>query len=328
MNIETKEYGTIIDLAREWTRRYAAGHESIDKARRNDINWLCEWLIRRDLVLLDANEFSDSLLRRMMADRLSSAKPATVRRWFATIRVFSAHLKERHPYWMNPCRMVKAPSSTLPRPEWHTHAEESLLRSAMVGTGAFAKMRNRLILELGLSLGLRRREIPALRVRQVDLNAAVLREVRGKGRKFVTIALPRDLVEMLSIYLPLRCAELAKEGYDDSPSLPLFLAFKGRVGSPADDLTISTETIYRIARDIGDAVGVADARPHRWRHTAIRRCWEATKDIIVTREFARHANIEQTSRYCMADEDEVVSAVEKMRLLRKAKGETNNGNET
>ncbi len=137
--------------------------------------------------------------------------------------------------------------------------------------------RDRAILRLLYDLALRRGEVVALDVADVDLAAAAVM-VQGKGR---TGKEPRTLAPQTAAALR---AYLDKRGTEPGP---LFVnvdrAGKGR--------RLTGRAVAYIVGALGTAVGIR-ARPHGLRHAAITRALELLHgDLSKARRFSRHADV-------------------------------------
>ena len=138
--------------------------------------------------------------------------------------------------------------------------------------------RDRAILRLLFDLALRREEVAALDVQDLDLEAGTI-AVMGKGRtQKVSLTLPPETVEAIQAWLEVR-------GVDPGP---LFVSLhRGRKG-----ITRLTGTsIYRMIRSLGDQVGIK-ARPHGLRHAAITAALDLTDgNVRMVQRFSRHRDI-------------------------------------
>jgi site-specific recombinase XerD len=138
----------------------------------------------------------------------ASCAPATVARRLAAVRAFSKFLRGQGYRLDNPAESVEAPrvSPELQRrPFLEAPEVRALIRAATTGPRAPRAIRNRTILALLASVGLRRAELLELRVGDVDLAGRTILVRHGKGdrprRLDVTAAIAGDL-EQLAEGLP------------------------------------------------------------------------------------------------------------------------------
>jgi integrase/recombinase XerC len=145
--------------------------------------------------------------------------------------------------------------------------------------------RDTAILQLAFGLALRRAEIAALNVGDVDLESGRLMIV-GKGRAEPTpLTLTEELKEALGDWLRYRRAS--------SDTDPLFVS----VSRAGKDGRLTGDGIYKIVKGYGDRVG-ARARPHGIRHSAITEALSRVGgDFRKVRAFSRHSSINIVAVY-------------------------------
>jgi integrase/recombinase XerC len=142
------------------------------------------------------------------------------------------------------------------------------------------------IVLLAFGLGLRRAEIAALDIGDIDLQAKTLM-ILGKGkadRRPVT--LPDEVCSALDEWLKFRrCSD---------PAAPLFTS----VSRSSAKGRLTGDGIYKLIKDdLGDKAGVR-ARPHGLRHTAITAALDAFNgDFRRVRAFSRHSSLDIIRRY-------------------------------
>jgi integrase/recombinase XerC len=151
--------------------------------------------------------------------------------------------------------------------------------------------RARLIVTLMLWLGLRRGEVPALRVDDVDRHGGTLR-VRGKGGHERLLPLPPAVTAALDAYL----AEHPPPG----PRAPLVRSYQHPGGG------ITPARIYQIVSGAMTAAGVhlapRDGRtPHALRHTAATDTLRAGATLADVQALLGHSSIATTAVYLKAD---------------------------
>ncbi|GAB4464584.1 MAG: tyrosine-type recombinase/integrase [Armatimonadaceae bacterium] len=147
--------------------------------------------------------------------------------------------------------------------------------------------RDRAILHLLYDLGLRRGEVVALDIGDVELAQSRIR-VRGKGRREKTpLSLPTPTLVAMTDWLAVRGNEPG----------PLFTNFdRARKG----DGRLSADHVYRIVRKAGEQIGVK-TRPHGLRHTAITEACKAAQGAGIGLEevldFSRHKSVQVLMLY-------------------------------
>ncbi len=151
------------------------------------------------------------------------------------------------------------------------------------GTRADAKgTRDTAILRLLFDLGLRRAEVVALDVSDVDLASGTVM-VLGKGRTDKDrLSLPEPTATALRAWLVIR----------GSGPGPLFRNVdRARKGE-----RLTGTSIHRIVRALGAAEGLT-VRPHGLRHAAITAALDLTGDLRAVQRFSRHRDVRTLTIY-------------------------------
>lgn len=161
---------------------------------------------------------------------------------------------------------------------------ESLLAgcSSRAPTG----IRNRALLLTLYRCGLRISEALALKPKDVDVDAATLVVLHGKGDRSRQLAFDASVVDAMARWLDARKAL----GYNGRGSTPLFCTLKGR--------PVSAVYVRQMLSRLAVRAGIDKAvRPHGLRHTfAAELCREGVP-LNVIQQALGHSNAATTSRY-------------------------------
>jgi site-specific recombinase XerD len=144
------------------------------------------------------------------------------------------------------------------------------------GDGALA-LRNRALVELVYSAGLRSAEAVGLDLGDVDFEQEHVR-VRGKGGKERVVPLGEEAAWWVAHYLERARPELVSA----PPSTALFLSVRGR--------RLDTSTLRRIS-----------PHPHRLRHAFATHLLEGGADLRTIQELLGHASLSTTQVYSHVD---------------------------
>jgi len=148
-------------------------------------------------------------------------------------------------------------------------------------------LRDRALLELLYSTGIRLMELVSLNLSALDLLGEVIR-VRGKGKKERILPLGSKALEALAAYLPRR-KELLGKG-DRYSSNGLFLNYKGG--------RISGRSVRRIVNHYLEQVSQEEhLSPHILRHTFATHMLDAGADLRAVKELLGHASLSSTQIY-------------------------------
>lgn len=288
------------------------------EAKNADIRQLEAYMRSKKRLDIYLTELNKADLEGFVQQQATKYKPATVNRRISSVRDFCAFAAEQFPEWHNPSSKLRPVRLPDPAPDWFTVAEQEALRTAAGATfdNEYDNARARVILELGMSLGLRCFEISEIAIGSVNLEKNYLENFRRKASRYSSKPIPKLLRDAIEAYLPLRERELTRrcKGYartseQNKARLPLLLSFYNADLSWAPSFALDKTSIRRIIKQIGAAAGVKDCRTHRMRHTFCRRMQEKTNKIELTAQLADHQNIATTRRYITASREEIEEAL-------------------
>src|SRR5262249_14595416 len=145
-------------------------------------------------------------------------------------------------------------------------------------------LRDRAILELLYSSGLRVRELTGLDWESVDTDAGLVR-VLGKGRKERVVPVGRPALRALAAYR----AALAVDGA---------AVARGAVSRNARGGRLTARSVARLTeRHVAHSGTLAKATPHALRHTFATHLLGAGADLRAIQELLGHASLSTTQRY-------------------------------
>jgi site-specific recombinase XerD len=246
--------------------------ERTRRAYRFDVQEFCAWLERRGTRLEDVDvralsEYAAELGRA----RPRKLAPATIGRKLAAVRAFLRHSlgPERVPdASFAPRRPLRLPDA--PRP----HEIDDEL-DAFAGDEPLA-LRNRALVELVYSAGLRSQEAIDLDLADVDFDQELV-HVRGKGGKERVVPLGEEASHAVAVYLRESRPQLAR-GAENA----LFLSARGR--------RLDTSTLRRLL-----------PHPHRLRHAFATHLLEGGADLRTIQELLGHSSLSTTQMYSHVD---------------------------
>lgn len=227
---------------------------------------------------------------RRFAAGLSSAgaEPATVARKLASIRGLYGFLVRTERVGQNPAELVSSPKrgEGLPKVLSSEQVRELLER---IPARTPLELRDRAMLELAYSCGLRCEEIVNLDDGSVDFETQQLR-VLGKGSKERVLPFGDPARQALERYLQRGRHALA----GDPRERALFLSKSGRRLSNSD----ITRRLGLWTREAAMAAGVS---PHALRHSFATHLLEGGADLRTIQELLGHASISTTQVYTRVD---------------------------
>ncbi|MBD8874540.1 tyrosine recombinase XerC [Rhodanobacter sp. DHB23] len=259
--------------------RQASPH-TVDGYRR-DLAKLTAWMEAQGIAGFDALE--PNRLRQFVATQhRAGLSPKSLQRLLSSCRSLFRQLTREGALAHDPLAGVRGPKVHRKLPVVLDVDEASTLVEAG-GDGALAP-RDRAMLELFYSSGLRLSELVGLRWGDLDLDGGEVR-VLGKGRKMRIVPVGRHAVAAL---------RALGETTGKAPESPVF---RGRGGA-----AINPRTVQVRLRKLALANGFAKhVHPHLLRHTFASHMLESSGDLRAVQELLGHADIATTQIYTHLD---------------------------
>jgi integrase/recombinase XerC len=211
----------------------------------------------------------------------------TMSRKVTALRIFFKYLMREGVLKANPAEMLQTPRTEKYIPTFLSIDE--MLK--LIGTGSGtdeAALRDRAIIELFYSSGVRLSELTDLNVGDIDFSKGLMK-VRGKGRKERIIPVGDPALKALREYLGARNVG-STECKFNGPGDPVFINKK--------DLRLSTRTVERILDRVVLMSGLSKKiSPHALRHTFATHMLEAGADLRAIQELLGHESLSTTQRY-------------------------------
>jgi site-specific recombinase XerD len=240
---------------------------------RFDIDEFTRWLGNRDLESVDIRVLVDYVgylgTARGGRGRLA---PATINRKLTAVRAFLRHA-------LGPARVPDArlaPKRPRRLPDAPKAREVDDVLSSLEGDGALA-LRNRALVELVYSAGLRSAEAVGLDLGDVDFEQELVHVREGKGAKDRVVPLGEEAAAWVARYLRDARPELSAGACD-----ALFLSAHGK--------RLDTSTLRRLV-----------PHPHRLRHAFATHLLEGGADLRTIQELLGHSSLSTTQMYSHVD---------------------------
>jgi integrase/recombinase XerD len=205
-------------------------------------------------------------------------------RKLAAVRMLFRHLQRQGRRADDPAALLSGPKFRRKLPQTLTTGEMERLLAAPAGGDAYA-VRDRAMLELFYSSGLRISELCGLTLQQVDLDNGFVR-VFGKGAKERVVPLGAKARDAMQAYLVSARPRLVKPRTGSE----LFLSERGKA--------ISRKTLWVIVKKTAQRAGIEKAvKPHLLRHSFATHLLGGGADLRAIQEMLGHASIGTTQIY-------------------------------
>ena len=227
-------------------------------------------------------------------------KRSTIGRKLATIKSFFKFLVKKDMVDRNPAETVSSPKieSRLPRT---LSVDEAFSLMEAPGLKTPLDKRNRAILEVFYSTGIRVGELVGLDLDTIDLESGVLK-VMGKGKKERIVPLGSKAIDALREYLYSGREPLAKG--DPLQKKAIFLnARGGRLSSRSVERVV--DKYIKIAR-VNKSLS-----PHSIRHSFATHMLESGADLRAIQEMLGHASLSTTQKYTHISVDMLMKVYDK-----------------
>jgi integrase/recombinase XerC/integrase/recombinase XerD len=218
----------------------------------------------------------------------AGAAPATVARKLAAVRGLFDFLVRSERVGQNPADLVSSPKREQKLPRVLSGEQVRMLLEKIPARTPL-ELRDRALLELAYSCGLRCEEIVNLDTASIDFDAEQLR-VLGKGSKERILPVGEPAQRALRRYL-----ERARHALAADPREPaLFLSKSGRRLS-------SSDVTRRLGLWVREAALSGGVSPHALRHSFATHLLEGGADLRTIQELLGHASISTTQIYTRVD---------------------------
>lgn len=252
------------------------------QAYRQDLSRCCDFLAQRQIS--DWNTVDTPLLRLYVSSRHQSGLSGrSVQRELSALRSLYRYLLRERRCQHNPALDLRAPKA--PRKLPRTLDADLAAQLLNHDSDDWLDLRDRAMLELFYSSGLRLSELASLNLPQLDLTEGEVR-VTGKGNKTRVLPVGRMAREALRRWLKVR--PLVSD-----PLQPAFVSQQGRrLTARAIQLRVRRYGIEQIGQHL---------HPHMLRHSFASHLLESSGDLRAVQELLGHADISTTQIYTHLD---------------------------
>lgn len=257
-------------------------------------------------IFLEENNFSsnpshikESTLKKFVYKISKEIKPSSQARIISGIKRFFDFLILENILNENPLENIETPKIGSKLPTTLTVKEIDKLIDS-IDIKSKNKIRNKAIIEILYSCGLRVSELITLKVSDLYFNESIIK-VTGKGNKERFVPISKGAINYIEKYLnEIRIFQKIKKGSEDT----LFLNERGN--------GLSRVMIYIILNDLKMKAEInKKIGPHTLRHSFATHLLENGADLITIQNMLGHENIVTTERYLHVNRKHLVESISK-----------------
>ncbi|MFQ5586276.1 MAG: site-specific tyrosine recombinase/integron integrase [Thermodesulfobacteriota bacterium] len=251
-----------------------------------DLRQFCSFLRESGYALrgggIEVTMIEDGHIKAFLGTLYRRCRKVTIARKISSLKGFFRYLEKQGDIAASPAEFISTPRVERYLPTVLTVEETTGLIEATAG-GDVDALRERAIIEILYSSGLRVSELVGLDRGDVDRSLGVVR-VLGKGGKERLVPVGKTALDALRRYLEKR---------DDAATdmkAPLFLTKRGK--------RIYPRAVQRVVRRSAAVSGIAKRpSPHSLRHSFATHLLDAGVDLRAIQEMLGHASVSTTQRY-------------------------------
>ena len=244
----------------------------------------CSTFVQTNYSLSSVSELGHLSLRAWVVSLIKSEQdPRTVRRKIAALKAFFKDLIARGECTDDPTRKIAAPKVAKRLPEVITEVHLANLFENVQFDNDFEGWRDKILLDILYTTGLRRSELIQLTLKDIDTSNDYFR-IKGKGNKVRLVPFGKPLKTSIRTYLEYRAAH----GFGDNPHF--LLTNKG--------LPIYDSLVYKKVHRYLSLVSTAEQRsPHVLRHSFATHLLDNGADINAIKDLLGHSSLAATQVY-------------------------------
>lgn len=262
------------------------------RAYKKDIKEFLNFLKKTNIKLFNVKANN---LNSYLGTLYSKNSKSTVSRKLTTLRSFFSFINRQGSMKQNPAKLVPYPKKEKNLPSFLTVDEVFNLVNSPEKNEVLC-LRDKAILELLYSSGIRVSELSEIILNDVDLSNQLLK-VCGKGNKERIVPFGEKATEAIKQYLELRMDLKPKVNY-------IFLNSRGTRLTP--------RSISRIVKKYALLSGIAkDISPHVLRHTFATHLLGGGADLRAIQELLGHTSLSTTQRYTHTSIEQIMKIYDK-----------------
>lgn len=270
----------------------------------SDLAQFQSFLVERQLALdtkgaVDVGKVEIHVVRAYLASLAQDRKKSSIGRKLAALKGFFRYLVTTKRLDKDPLLLINSPKQEKPLPKFLTVDDAfHLLDAVKLESGL--NLRDRAVLEVFYSTGIRVSELVGLDWADIDVQLGIVRVV-GKGAKERIVPIGAAALKALASYAEtVRLhRQVACRG-----ATPVFLNHRGR--------RITTRSVARIVEKHLKLAGIEiKMGPHGLRHSFATHLLNGGADLRVIQELLGHVSLSTTQRYTHLNLDQLTAVYDK-----------------
>jgi integrase/recombinase XerD len=264
--------------------------ENYQVSTRRSLEDFALWYGRQEEAPPISKVTTDQLTDYLAERKRGGLAAASLKLIVVALKIFFRFLKARQRVAHDPADVLVLPRLERYLPDTLNEAETERLLQVDLHRRPFPK-RDRAMLELLYSSGLRISELTNARLEQINLEDRFIR-VTGKGNKTRLVPIGRKACEAINDYLETERRALVRPRTGSD----LFLSRHGR--------KLTNQRVWQIVKEIAE-LGGFDIRiyPHLLRHSFATHLLSNGADLRIIQELLGHADISTTQIYTHVDQN-------------------------
>lgn len=229
-------------------------------------------------------EVDPGLIRGWVISLMDKGYTSTsVNRKLSSLRTFYKYLRSKGVVRTDPLKKITGPKNKKPLPAFIKESEMNKVLELLAEGEGFEAYRNRLIILMFYTTGMRRSELVGLNESDVDLAGNVIK-VTGKRNKQRLIPFDAELREAIVQYLETRSEVVS------GLNVPFFVRRTGE--------RLTDQWVYNfVKRTLSKVVSVKKKSPHVLRHTFATSMLNNDADLGAVKELLGHSSLATTEKY-------------------------------
>ncbi len=234
----------------------------------------------------DSNDITVEDIRSFLAHlKRGHISPSSMSRKLSSIKSFHKFLVTNHYAKVNVAKLISNPKQEKKLPVVLSVEEIDMLLKAFDNIESPLDLRNKTMVELTYSCGLRVSELINIKLNDIHFGMNII-DIYGKGKKERIVPIGDEAISLISKYL-----ETARPKFATSKSRDFL--FLNREGNP-----MTRQMFFLIIKKKANEAGITkEISPHKLRHSFATHLLERGLDLRLIQELLGHESISTTEIY-------------------------------